>query len=276
MTETEGLDAAPAARPAPSPRPMWRSVVVPAEHGGWGLTFEAALLGLLVRPSLAGLAIGVVALLAFVARTPLKLALVDRRRHRRLPRSVLAQRVAAVELTALAALLVTVALTAHAWWWAPLAGALPFFALELTFDVRSRGRRLLPEVSGAVGMGAVAAAIALAGGAGARVAIGLWVVLAARAVASVPYAHSQVRRLKRQADRRRLADVAQLLAGVVAVGGWVLGSVPWEGAAAIGALAAWELGALRAPVRSAKQVGMLQLAAGLIVVAAVVIGVRVG
>ena len=112
------------------PRPAWRRVAIPTEHGGWGLTVEAVLLGLLVRPSVAGGAIGLAALLAFVARTPLKLAVVDRRRHRRLERSVLAERIAGGELSVLVVMAVVASLSAHGGWWAPLAGAVPFFVVS--------------------------------------------------------------------------------------------------------------------------------------------------
>ncbi|HVX21420.1 MAG TPA: YwiC-like family protein [Acidimicrobiales bacterium] len=261
-------------RQGPKPRPLWRSVAVPTEHGGWGLTFEAVLLGLLVRPSTGGVAIGVAAFAAFVARTPLKLAVVDRRRRRRLDRSVLAERIAGVELAVLVAAVVVAALTAQRWWWVPLVSAVPFFALELSFDVRSRSRRLAPELSGAVGMGAVASAIALAGGLRSSLAVGLWVVLAARAVGSVPFARTQVRRLRHQVDHRRLADAGQMAAVGVVLIGWALGWVLWSGATAVGVLAGWNLLALRLPVRSAKRVGILQLMAGVAVVVATAIGVR--
>lgn len=251
-------------------------MAVPAEHGGWGLTAEAVLLGMLVRPSGAGAMIGVAALLAFVARTPLKLAVGDHRRHRRLDRTVLAEQVAGVEVALLAAAVVVAVLTGHRWWWVPLAATVPFFALELSFDVRSRGRRLIPELSGAVGMGGVAAAIALAGGLETRPAVGLWVVLAALAVAAVPFARTQVRRLKHQADSRRVADAAQLAAGVVSVAGWMLGLVPWPAVAAVAALGAWNLTAMRRRVASAKQVGMVQMLAGLVVVAVAATAVLVG
>ena len=261
-------------RVAHKPRSLWRSVAVPAEHGGWGLTFEAVLLGLLVRPSTGGVAIGVAAFAAFVARTPLKLAVVDRRRHRRLDRSALAERVAAVELVVLLGAVAVAAVTAQRWWWVPLVGAVPFFAVELWFDVRSRSRRLAPELSGAVGMGAVASAIALAGGLQPSLAVGLWVVLAARAVASVPFARTQVRRLRGHADHRRLADVSQVAAVGVVLAGWAVGAVLWSGTAAVGVLAGWNVVAMRLPVHSAKQVGMLQLVAGVAVVVATAVGVR--
>src|SRR6478736_3133505 len=82
-----------------SVRSPWRAVVIPSEHGGWGLTAEPALLGLLVAPSIAGGALAVAAFLAFLLRTPLKVVLVDRRRHRELERDRLARRVVVLELT---------------------------------------------------------------------------------------------------------------------------------------------------------------------------------
>lgn len=59
----ESQDRSPAAA---RQRPLWRSVAVPSEHGGWGLTFEPVLLGLIVAPSWAGVAIGVAAIVAIL------------------------------------------------------------------------------------------------------------------------------------------------------------------------------------------------------------------
>ncbi|MGH8978936.1 MAG: YwiC-like family protein, partial [Acidimicrobiia bacterium] len=86
---------------AAQPRAPWRSVAIPDEHGGWGLTAEPALLGLLVAPSWAGVLLAAAAFLAFMVRTPLKVVLVDQWRRRRLPRTRVAARIAAVELAAL-------------------------------------------------------------------------------------------------------------------------------------------------------------------------------
>ncbi len=256
-------------------RPIWQSVAIPVEHGGWGLTGEAILLGLLVRPSVAGVVIGVAAVIAFLARTPLKLALVDRRRHRRLERSVLAERIAGAELALLAVMISIAILYAHGDWWAPIVGAVPFFIIELSYDIRSRGRRLIPEMSGAFGMGAVAASIAISGGEVTQIALGLWVILGARAIASVPFARTQVRRMKNQSDNRIVADILQPVAVVVSLVGWALGCIPWLGVIALVILGTWNLVAMRRPVQSAKQVGLLQSIAGLILVAMTAIGVHI-
>ena len=74
-----------------APRSPLRSVALPAEHGGWGLTLEPGLLGLLIAPSVAGACIAAAAMVAFLARTPLKLAAIDRRRCRDLARTRLAR-----------------------------------------------------------------------------------------------------------------------------------------------------------------------------------------
>ena len=89
------------ALPPAKPRAAWRSVAIPDEHGGWGLTAEPVLLGLLVAPSWPGVLLAVAAFVAFMVRSPLKVVLVDRWRRRRLPRTRLAARIAAVELAGL-------------------------------------------------------------------------------------------------------------------------------------------------------------------------------
>lgn len=107
------------------PRSALRAVAVPSEHGGWGLTAEPVLLGLLVAPSVSGALLGAGALIAFLARTPLKVVLVDRWRHRRLPRTVLAGRLAAGELAILAMLVAIVAIRTGWGWWARWAQPCP-------------------------------------------------------------------------------------------------------------------------------------------------------
>ena len=119
----------------------------------------------MVAPSWAGAALAVVAMVAFLARTPVKLVLVDRRRHRWLPRTRLAVRIAAIELVVLTALAAVASTLSGLAWLVPVGLAAPLVAVELWFESRSRGRRLVPELCGAAGIGAFAPAIALAGGA---------------------------------------------------------------------------------------------------------------
>ena len=178
------------------------ALLVPAEHGGWGLTAEPAVLGLLIAWSAAGAAIAVATLLAFLVRTPMKVVLVDRRRRRHLPRTRLAAVLAGAELALLAGAVAAALALAGARWLLPWLVAAPLFAIELSFDARSRGRRLVPELCGAVGITASAAAIVLAGGGTTSTAIAAWILLAARAIASVTFARVQVTRGRSQATPR--------------------------------------------------------------------------
>jgi hypothetical protein len=140
-----------------------RSVAMPAEHGGWGLTLEPGILGVLAAPSLAGLLLGVAALVVFLVRTPLRLVLIGRRHHGRsrsalsLERTRLAKRVSAVELVSAGLALVLAALLAHdPLWWLPAVIATPLFVLALWFDMRSLSRHLVAEIVGSVAIASVA------------------------------------------------------------------------------------------------------------------------
>jgi hypothetical protein len=259
--------------PATGARASWRAVALPAEHGGWGLTAEPVLLGILVAPSAAGVAIAAAALLAFLCRTPLKLAAVDRRRHHRLARTVLAQRIAAAELVVIAALVGIAASTARGAFWVPVLVAAPLFLLELYFDARSRGRRLVPELAGAVGISSTAAMILLADGGGGPLAAALWLVLTARALASIPFVRAQIaRRHGRPASGAGVApwDAAALAAGTGAV---LLDTRVLGGALVVVCIVAAQLPAWRRPVPKIAIVGVQQMVLGLAVVAATAIGV---
>jgi hypothetical protein len=264
----------PVAAGQPATRSLLRAVAVPTEHGGWGLTAEPGLLGLLVAPSVAGLCIGVAALLAFVARTPLKVLLVDRSRQRHSERAPMARRVLAVESLALVALAAGAVASADGPFWWPLLVAAPLVLVELWFDMRSRGRRLAPELAGSVGISSVVAMVALAGGTDARLAVALWLVLAARAVTSIPYVRAQIARI----HRRTVAPAATLRAdsGAVALAAVSVMSDPAVAAGAVSVLAIVVLQRVlaRGDVPAAKLLGLRQMALGLLVVAVTAAGVH--
>ncbi len=274
----ESLDAAhaatPPAKPRTKPRSTLRSVALPSEHGGWGLTLEPVLLGLLVAHSISALCIGLAAFLAFLARTPLKLAVVDARRGRTLERTRMARKVAAAELVVLAALIVGAFLTATPGFWWPIAGIAPLLLLELSYDIRSRSRRLIPELAGAVGIAGVASMMALAGGLDTAVALGLWAVLAGRAIAAIPTIRSQVLKLHGRPTNTALPIVADLVALALVAATAVAEPALIAGAAAVAvaigaqrALIAW------APTERAVVLGIRQTVMGLAVVIATAVGV---
>ncbi len=243
-----------------------RAVALPTEHGGWSFTLEPALLGLLASPSVAGLALAGSALVGFLARTPLRIVLIDRHRDRRLDRTSLARRVLALEALVLVAFLVVVVWNATGLWWQPIAVAAPLVAVELWYDARSRSRRLVPELAGTVGIASIAAAVALAGGLETATAHGLWLVMGARAVAAVFFVRLQLRRAKKQPHNTSVSDLAQLGAIGVTLIGLALDAVPLAGVAAVAALAAVHVALARTAPPRTGVLGAQQIVLGLTVV----------
>ncbi|HMS48881.1 MAG: YwiC-like family protein [Candidatus Microthrix subdominans] len=263
-----------AAAPRAKQRSTLRTVALPSEHGGWGLTLEPVLLGLLVAHSVSAFCIGLAAVLAFLARTPLKLAVVDARRGRTLERTRMARKVAAAELAVLAVLVVVAFLTATPGFWWPIFGIAPLLLVELSYDIRSRSRRLIPELAGAVGIAGVAAMMALAGGLDTAVALGLWAVLAGRAIAAIPTIRSQVLKLHGRPTNDVLPVVADLVALALVAATAVAEPALLAGAVAVAvaivaqrALIAW------APTERAVVLGIRQTVMGLAVVIATAVGV---
>jgi hypothetical protein len=271
----------PATAPVAGPRtrPAWRAVALPSEHGGWGLTLEPVVLGLALAPSIAGAALGLAGLLAFLLRTPLKLVLVDHRRGRSLPRTAMARRVASAEGAAVLVLAAVALVSAGPAWLVPVALAAPLVAVELWFDVRSRGRRLVPELCGAAGMAALAASVAVAGGAPVTVAGVAWALLAARSIAAIPYVRTQVLRLHRTGTAAPGVGGALLAQGAGV--GLAVAAVAVEPAAHAGAVSVTVAGlvrlvGLRWPPRSAVRLGAIESVIGVVVVVATAVGLHLG
>jgi hypothetical protein len=124
-----------------------------------------------------------------------------------------------------------------------------------------------------VGIASVAAAIAVAGGRPGALAAALALVVAARAVASIPFARTQVARLHARPVRLMHSDAFQAAGVLVAI---VAAVVEWPvvlGTVAVAVAAAAQLVWTRQPVPPAKKLGLTQLAVGLVVVAATAAGV---
>ena len=141
--------------PAPAPTPRG-SVYLPREHGSWSLALEPLALGLLVAPSVAGVALAVSAASAFLLRRPLKLMLAPGGNP---PRP--GARGVSLLLAALSALGLLAARllggTAALW---PLLLAIPPGALFLYFDRQNEMRAAAAELSGSAAFAVLPAALA--------------------------------------------------------------------------------------------------------------------
>lgn len=254
-----------------------RLVALPTEHGGWGFLLEPIVLGLLVAPSAGGLLLGIAAIGAFLARHPLTLALGDRRRGKRYPRTAWAERFALLYgLTALVSFAAALVLAPQLWP-ALLLGA-PLALVQHVYDLKKQSRELVPEVAGAWALSVSAPAIALAGGWAFVPALGLWLVLAVRAATAIVYVRAHIRRLRGLPAPSATPLVAHALGLALLVGLAAAGLVPWLAAAALAVLlgrAAYGLAPGRAVVRPAT-IGKRELGYGVVTVILTAVGVLVG
>jgi len=252
---------------------MLRTVGLPREHGGWSLTLEPAILGMLVSWSGASIALSAAALLMFTARTPLKYALVDRSRGRHLHRTAVAEKLAALEMAIIACLFLVAILLADGPLWWPYLAASPLLATGLWYDVRSKSRRLIPELAGTVGIASTAAAIVVAGGGTTTLALSMWLVAASRSVASVVFVRTQIDRSREHPFVAWHSDITQALTTAILIVGMILGDVPIAGVLAMATAAAFQVVAVRRPVPTIAIIGGQQMAIGLGIVFTTALGV---
>lgn len=198
-----------------------KSVALPAEHGGWGFLLEPVLLGLLVAPSVSGLWLSLAAVGIFLLHQPLKITLKDRLKGKRYARTVFAERFAlGYALLAVSGLMLTLVNAQHHFW-QPIILVLPFALVQTTYEIRNEGREWIPEISGALALGAIAPTIALSSGWHFLPAMLLWVLLALRSVTSILYVRSRLRLEKSKAAQVSVPllahIIALLLVGILAI-----------------------------------------------------------
>ena len=212
-------------------------------------------------------------MLGFVARTPLRVVLVDLHRQRWLDRTRVAAWIFAGEFALLVGLLVAALMLANHAFWAPIVVAGPLVMVELWFEARSRGRRLLPELAGAVGVCSITAMIVLADGGSARMAAGLWLLLGARAVTSIPHVRDLIACLHSRARHATETIAADCAAIAMVVAAACLDRGLVAGAVAVAAVVAIQRISLLRPVPRPAVIGIQQMAMGWGVVVVTAIGV---
>ena len=255
-----------------------KTIALPTEHGGWGITLEPVLLGLMVTPSSAGAGLALATVGAFLARHPFKIVAGDRRRGRRFARTPYAERFTALYAAAsLAGFALSLYSAKDYTFLLPLAAAAPLAAVQLWFDAAGRSRGLLPEVAGSVAMGAVAAALALAGGAAWPLALGLWALLAARFVPAILYVRARLAALHGKKPARWPSLLAHAVGHAAVVALAAFGFLPWLAVAATALLfARAAYGFARQWPTTARSVGFAEIAFGALTVFAAAAGVLWG
>jgi hypothetical protein len=259
-----------------NPISRYKSVALPAEHGGWGFLLEPMVAGLLVAPSWAGFWLCLAAFGVFLIHQPLRIMVKDRLKGRRYERTRWAEGfVLAYGGVALVAFLLAWT-QAVASFWQPLVVAALLAGVQLAYEGRNRGRELLPEAFGALALGATASAVVLAAGGTLELAALLWLLMALRTVPSLLYVRVRLRVQRGQAVQRWLPVAAHVAALLAVLALWLTGFVTWIAVAAplvLLARAAYGLRPSDTPVR-ARDVGIQEMIFGLVYALLVAVGVR--
>jgi len=146
--------------------------------------------------------------------------------------------------------------------------------IQVWYDARNQSRALTPELCGALALGSAASAVAMLGGWSFGAALPLWLIMGCRSIPSILYVRA---RLKLEHDKPVhpypvwvAHAAALLLVGMMAAAN----IVPASALVAFVVLLAraWHgLSKYRKP-RPAKQIGILEMVYGLVVVVATSIG----
>jgi hypothetical protein len=227
-------------------------------------------LGLLLAPSIAGFYLALSAIGFFLARHPLTLVVMNRRRSS--PRTALARRFATLYLIIGGASFIAALAFAQHPFVLPLVMAGPFAILQIAHDWTGRRRRLLSELAGVIAIASLATAVTMAAGWPARAGFALWALMIARSIPAVLYVRACLRRQRLPDASPRPMMVAHLssigvavaLAGAGVISGWVLLPMVMLLVRAI-------IGFARARTVRARQLGFSEIAFGamtVIVVAA--------
>ncbi len=241
-----------------------RGTLLPTEHGSWGFIAEPILLGLLIAPTIAGSALAVFSFCAFLLRTPLLRTMRARRAAAPDPYGVWVRRFCLLCLLVSLGALVVAALTARGEWILPFILAVPLALWALHAQYRGKTRQLFPEVISAVALGAPATAMLLAAGTATISAYLAWGYLALKSITSILFVRSQIKRFHNR-PHGRVSMLA--LHAAVPMGLAILDTD-------IAVIILYTMLALRAailsylPVRSAKQVGWIEVTVSLIFVIA--------
>jgi len=248
-----------------------RTIALPAEHGGWGLLFEPIVLGLLLAPPIAGLYLAFSAVGFFLARHPLTLVILSRKRSS--PRTALAKSFAALYIfTGVSSFIAAISFTQHLLV-QPLLIAAPFAIVQLAYDWTGRRRALLSEIAGEIAISSLAPAIALSGGWSSTAAFALWTIMIARAVPSIVYVRTCLKRLHGRKASNYSAVIAHALALWLAVCLVVMRAAPRLTILALTLLSIRAVIGVLVPMRvTAKQLGFSEIGFGAATVIVVVVG----
>jgi len=264
------------ALPTARPRPAFklRSIALPNEHGSWGILFEPLVLGIAVAPSISSFFIALLYVGAFLSRQPLKWYFADLKAGRSRPQTDAARSfafaylsIAAIGLVGTLALVGVIPLL-------PLIITAPLGAITLWYDVSGKSRRVAPEMAGVLTLASSAAVSGLAAGWGAAASVALSIVIVLRLIPSMLYIRERLK-LEKGKPSSFAVPIALHVFALIAVSSLAWYSLsPWLPLTIFTFLLVRSITGssdFRLKLR-AKQLGILEVVFGTLVVVSVIVG----
>jgi hypothetical protein len=263
----------------PNTNVRFKSIALPVEHGGWAFLIEPLLLGMLLAPSLSGLFLCIAAFGVFLLYQPLQLAIKDRRRDKRYPRTVWAERFVLiysgiVVIGGLGILLVN----AGSFQFVVLAvlAAAPFACIQMLMVIWGHARDAITEICGAIALGVTVSAIVMMQGWSPVLAFAFWLIPILRAAASILYVRIRVRLGRGEKVNKTWPIIAHILSVIVITGMVIARLLPVGSLFAMLILlarAVYGLYAARADTPT-RIIGFQEIAFGLVTILLVVVSYR--
>lgn len=185
------------------------------------MLFEPIVLALLIAPSVAGSLIGAAAVLAFLARHPLKLFVQDMRRRKQFARTPICARLALAYAGASAMALFAAVTMSGSRVLLPLAAGAILALIQFALDLRQRGRSFVAEICGACATATTAAAITVASHRSWDVALALALLAASLTLPAILFVRAVLRH-----ERRATTIVLHVAAVIGAAILWQRGLTP--------------------------------------------------
>jgi hypothetical protein len=222
------------------------------------MLFEPIVLALLIVPSVAGALIAAAAVLAFLARHPLKLFAQDVRRRKRYARTMICAWLALAYAGASAIALFVAVTMSGSRVLLPLAAGVLFALIQFALDLRQRGRSFVAEICGACATATTASAIAVASNRTWEVAVALALLAASLTLPAILFVRAVLRH-----ERRRTTMVLHGAAVIGAAILWQRGLTPAVAIVVMTMLLLRAAIGLQAKVTAtAKNIGMREAIAG--------------
>jgi hypothetical protein len=207
------------------------------------------------------------------------MALRDRKRGKRYPRTQWAERFVVVyAAVAVVAMLMAIVATNYPFW-KPLLVAIPLAIIQIWFDIQNRSRDIVAEIAGAIAVGAVVAMIALADGWQSDAAFALWGILIARIVGTILYVRARLRLERGELPDIFLSHITHILGLMSVIMLTLADLVPMLAIVALSLLLARSLYGLskyRRPTPRAAIIGIQEVVFGIITIVLVGVGYSAG